>query len=179
MFALRRAAVIVTSLLFVSAGCAGVGKDRAQTPSANATLRTAQGETVGTVTVRQQSDDLVFTLSAHSLPPGSHGAHVHMTGQCAPDFAAAGGHWNPDGTQHGLRNPQGSHKGDLPNVEVGADGKGVLSFTVRNAALSGSEASLLDADGAAFVIHAGPDDMMTDPSGNSGGRIACGVFAKS
>ena len=113
------------------------------------------------------------SLDASKLPPGTHGAHVHTTGRCdGPDFTTAGGHWNPTGMKHGTQNPMGPHAGDLPNLIVGADGRGSVAITLP----SGTMAGLMDADGAAFVIHAGADDLKTDPSGNSGGRIACGVF---
>ena len=115
-----------------------------------------------------------MTIAATGLPAGVHGVHIHTTGKCdAPDFTTAGGHWNPTGKMHGSENPMGPHEGDLPNLTVGADGSGNLTFTVAGASL----ATMLDADGAAFVVHAGSDDYKTDPSGNSGGRIACGVFA--
>jgi Cu-Zn family superoxide dismutase len=108
------------------------------------------------------------------MPTGTHGAHIHTSGRCeGPDFMTAGGHWNPAGTQHGSLNPAGPHDGDLPNIIIGTDGRGTLGVTVAGGTLDG----LLDADGAAMVIHAAADDMTTDPSGNSGARIACGVFA--
>lgn len=146
--------------------------------AAHAVLMDEQGASKGEVHVTEQADGLAVTLSATGLTPGPHGAHIHMTGVCtAPGFTSAGGHWNPTGVQHGLQNSQGAHKGDLPNLEVGADGTGTLSYVVKGATLSGGETSLLDGDGAAFVIHAGPDDMVSDPAGNAGGRVACGVFS--
>ncbi len=144
--------------------------------SAQAELKNAEGQATGTVRLTQRGEDIAVSVSVLGLTPGMHGTHVHMTGACdAPDFMGAGGHWNPAATQHGLQNPQGHHAGDLPNMEVKADGKGALEFTIANAQLAGAEHALLDADGAAIVIHAGPDDMVSDPAGNSGGRIACGV----
>ena len=117
-----------------------------------------------------------FTLDAKAMPPGTHGAHIHTVGRCdAPDFTTAGGHWNPTGTKHGSMNPQGPHEGDMPNLVIGTDGRGTIGMTIPGATMAG----LLDADGAAFVAHAGPDDLMTDPAGNSGSRIACGVFQAS
>ena len=108
-----------------------------------------------------------------AVPPGAHGAHVHTVGRCDPlGFESAGGHWNPTGAKHGANNPAGPHLGDLPNMTVGADGRGTVSFTVPGATMDG----LLDADGATMMVHANADDLVTDPSGNSGGRIACGVF---
>lgn len=136
-------------------------------------LVSATGQTIGTVVAWQTPGGVTFRVNASGLPHGIHGIHVHSVGVCAgPDFASAGPHWNPLGRKHGLSNPAGPHAGDLPNVEVAANG--VLSATVT---LPGaSMASLLDADGAAIVLHAQRDDNVTDPSGNSGGRIACSVI---
>ncbi|KQU49852.1 superoxide dismutase [Sphingomonas sp. Leaf339] len=141
--------------------------------SATAMLRTAAGVDVGRATATEVGGGLRFTIDARGMPAGMHGAHVHMVGRCdAPDFASAGGHWNPTSMQHGTMNPQGPHTGDMPNLIVGTDGRGTLGVTVPGATMAG----LLDADGSALVIHANPDDLKTDPSGNSGGRIACGVL---
>jgi Cu-Zn family superoxide dismutase len=131
------------------------------------------GQSIGTVRAWQTAGGVSFHISASGLPHGLHGIHVHAVGRCeAPDFATAGPHWNPAGKHHGLNNPAGPHAGDLPNVEVAANG--VLGATVT---LSGATmTSLLDADGSALVLHAAPDDNMTDPSGNSGARIACAVI---
>jgi len=136
-------------------------------------LINASGQTIGSVRAWQTAGGISFHIDASGLPHGIHGIHVHAVGRCdPPDFASAGGHWNPAARKHGLNNPAGPHAGDLPNVNVAANG--VLSATVT---LPGaSMANLLDADGAAIVLHAGPDDYMTDPSGNSGGRIACAVI---
>lgn len=138
-----------------------------------ASLRTAAGADAGRATAREVAGGVRFTIDARGLPPGSHGAHVHTTGRCdAPDFQSAGPHWNPTGAKHGSNNPQGPHLGDLPNLIVGSDGRGTLALTMVGATMAG----LLDADGAAMMVHATADDLVTDPSGNSGGRIACGVF---
>lgn len=142
---------------------------------ATAILRTADGKEVGRATAREVKQGLRLTIDARGLSVGEHGAHIHTIGKCdAPDFASAGGHWNPLGTQHGSMNPAGPHGGDLPNLLIGKDGHGTLGAVIPKGTLAG----LLDADGAAMVVHAGRDDLMTDPSGNSGGRVACGVFAK-
>jgi Cu-Zn family superoxide dismutase len=144
--------------------------------TATALLRTATGAEAGRATATEVAGGLRFTLDARGVPAGTHGAHVHMTGRCdAPDFATAGGHWNPTSMKHGTLNPQGPHEGDLPNLLVGTDGRGTIGITVPGATMAG----LLDADGSAMVVHAGADDLKTDPAGNSGGRIACGVFAAS
>jgi Cu-Zn family superoxide dismutase len=136
-------------------------------------LVNSAGQSIGTVRAWQTAGGVSFRISASGLPHGIHGLHVHAVGRCdPPDFASAGGHWNPAGKKHGMNNPAGPHAGDLPNVEVAANG--VLTATVTLA--GATMASLLDTDGAALVLHAGPDDYMTDPSGNSGARIACAVI---
>ena len=136
-------------------------------------LVNASGQSIGTVRAWQTSGGVSFRISATGLPHGVHGLHVHAVGRCdPPDFKSAGAHWNPAGKQHGMNNPAGPHAGDLPNVEVAANG--VLNATVTLA--GASMASLLDADGAALVLHATADDYKTDPSGNSGARIACAVI---
>lgn len=150
------------------------GRHAAGHYKASAELKTGMGASAGTARVEQVPDGLKVSVTVEGLTPGVHGAHVHTTGKCdAPDFTTAGGHWNPTAHKHGARNPEGPHVGDLPNLTVGANGKGTLTFTLKGGTYDG----LLDQDGAAMVIHAGPDDLMTDPAGNSGGRIACGVFA--
>jgi Cu-Zn family superoxide dismutase len=142
----------------------------------------ASGQTVGSVRAWQTAGGVTFRVDATGLPHGIHGIHVHSVGRCdPPDFTSAGSHWNPLARKHGLSNPQGPHAGDLPNVEVAANG--VLSTTVTLAganlfAAPGAPGALLDADGAALVIHAGADDNVTDPSGNSGARIACAVLLR-
>lgn len=141
---------------------------------ASAALADSAGRPVGRATVREVTGGLRVTLDVRGLPAGTHGAHLHTIGACTPpDFASAGPHWNPANTKHGSMNPMGPHAGDLPNLIVGRDGRGTLGVVLAGATLDG----LLDADGGAMVVHATADDLMTDPSGNSGGRIACGVLS--
>lgn len=175
-----RFAVVATTTMATLAlgGCAGytkgMGKQDPIGRIAVASLLTADGKGVGRATAREATGGLRVTIDATGMPTGTHGAHIHTTGRCdSPDFASAGGHWNPAGTKHGSMNPAGPHEGDLPNLIIGNDGRGTLGVTIPGGTLDG----LLDADGGTMIIHAGMDDMMTDPSGNSGGRIACGVFA--
>ncbi len=150
-----------------------VGTPVAGGERATATLRTAAGADVGKATAMAVAGGVRFTIDGMGMPAGTHGAHVHTVGRCdAPDFTTAGGHWNPTAMKHGSMNPQGPHEGDMPNLTVGTDGRGTLGVTIPGATMAG----LMDADGSAIVIHAGPDDLMTDPAGNSGGRIACGVL---
>ncbi|HEU0051869.1 MAG TPA: superoxide dismutase family protein [Longimicrobium sp.] len=141
-------------------------------------LYDAQNQRVGTVTVTQQGRDSVrVTVRGDRLPPGTHGTHLHAVGKCeAPQFTTAGAHLNPANRQHGTRNPAGPHLGDLPNLVVVANGTGTLEATVAGT-LTPGQAPLFDADGTALVVHASADDYMTDPSGNSGARIACAVIA--
>lgn len=146
----------------------------ASSQGATAELHDATGKVVGMATATQAGDGILIKIAGTALPAGVHGAHVHTVGTCtAPDFQSAGGHWNPTGMQHGKDNPAGMHKGDLPNLTVGSDGHGATEYTIAGATIAGG---LLDADGSALVIHAQADDYRTDPTGNSGARIACGVF---
>lgn len=145
---------------------------------ASAQLLNAAGQSMGTATATQSGDSIRVRIEGAGLPQGAHGAHIHMTGQCvAPGFESAGGHWNPTGRAHGSENPAGMHKGDMPNILIGTNGAGTLEYTIAGARVSGGSDAMLDQDGAAIVIHAGPDDYRSDPSGNSGARIACGVFS--
>lgn len=142
-------------------------------PSARAEMAVADGSSAGVATITQDGTGLKVSFMSQRLPIGPHAVHIHTTGKCdGPGFESAGAHWNPENKQHGTENPQGSHKGDLPNVTVAGNGTGSILYTVPNATLAG----LLDADGAALVVHADPDDNVTDPTGNAGGRIACGVI---
>ncbi|HZF42711.1 MAG TPA: superoxide dismutase family protein [Sphingomonadaceae bacterium] len=139
-------------------------------------LNDAAGATRAVATLRERSGGVLVRIDARQIAAGAYGAHIHTTGRCdAPDFASAGPHWNPTGQQHGRENPQGAHLGDLPNLVVGADGRGRVEFLIAGATLTRGAQAMLDADGAAVVVHAAADDNRTDPSGNSGARIACGV----
>ena len=134
----------------------------------------AAGQPLGQVRMWETSGGVTFRLAGNGLPHGIHGLHVHSVGRCeGPKFESAGPHWNPAAKQHGFNNPAGPHAGDMPNVTVSANG--VLQEAVS---LPGASfAALLDADGSALVIHAKADDYATDPSGNSGERIACAVIS--
>lgn len=167
--------VVIAAALGLILSAAALAERKPVPEVATAILRTADGKEVGRATAREVKQGLRVTVDVRGLPEGQHGAHVHTVGQCdAPDFTTAGGHWNPLGTKHGSMNPAGPHEGDLPNLIIGKDGRGTLGAVIPKGTLAG----LLDTDGAAMVVHAGRDDLMTDPSGNSGGRVACGVFAK-
>lgn len=145
---------------------------------ASATLKAADGAPRGKAWIASKNGRWELKIEASSVTPGAHGVHLHTAGKCeAPDFSTAGAHLNPHGKMHGTANPQGPHLGDLPNLIVGTDGKGTLTAALTGTAAD-LTAALFDADGTALVIHAGPDDNRTDPSGNSGGRVACGVLTR-
>ena len=162
------------------AGCASTGGDKDPAanlpiPDAYAQLVDARGADRGRVDIFKDSSGLRLEVVARGFAAGTYGMHVHAVGQCdAPAFTSAGPHWNPTGAQHGRDNPLGAHHGDLPNLVVETDTIGRATLRLVGTRLTG-EGGVIDADGAAFVIHAGPDDMKTDPIVNSGGRVACGV----
>jgi Cu-Zn family superoxide dismutase len=144
--------------------------------TASAALKNADGKDVGTARLTQTPAGVLIQLSVKGLPPGEHAFHVHAVGKCEPPFTTAGGHFNPTGKKHGMMAPEGQHAGDMPNLHIPANGE--LAAEVLNAAVTlekGKPNSLFDADGSAMVIHAGKDDYKTDPTGEAGGRIACGV----
>lgn len=146
--------------------------------AASAQIRSADGRAVGSALIPIRSRVITVRIAANGLPPGRYAVHLHAVGRCeGPEFESAGPHWNPTGRQHGSINPQGHHLGDLPNLDVGADGTGRLEFTIAGTGAWDGAHPLFDADGASIVIHAAPDDYRTDPSGNSGARIACGVLS--
>lgn len=154
-----------------------VGLGAIQQPVRQATLHDAAGKDVGTVKLHQVSGRITVNLHLHDLPAGIHGVHLHGTPKCdAPDFASAGGHYNPTSRQHGRKNPNGAHLGDLGNVTIGKNGVGDRQVTI-NAALARQGLTAFIGTGLALVVHANADDEKTDPSGNSGPRIACAVIA--
>jgi len=162
--------------LLLLAGCATTD-NTGPAGSAGAELREPGGRLVARAALSQMDGGVHVRVDASGLAPGHYGAHIHMTGRCdPPGFDSAGGHWNPTARQHGRLNPQGRHLGDLPNLDVGPDGTGRLDYHVAGASLRSGANAILDGDGAAMVIHVGPDDYRTDPSGNSGARMACGVL---
>lgn len=170
-------AALATGCMHHSDGDSGAsgGRYAAGHFRAEAKLATSAGVDAGTATIQQVDGGLRLIVSVQGIAPGPHGVHVHTLGACdAPDFTTAGGHWNPGAMQHGMQNPAGPHAGDAPNLVADANGRGRFETMLPAGA---TWDALLDEDGAAIVIHAGPDDYRTDPSGNSGGRIACGVFA--
>ena len=177
--AMKRLAWIFAVLVLI--GGEAYGQPKAVDPAGSATIINSKGETMGSATLSQGPHSVTIAVEVSRLPPGMHGFHIHAIGKCdPPDFQTAGGHFNPFGKKHGLKSPEGPHAGDLPNLEVGPDGRGKIEATVGGLTL-GKEGLvvLLGSNGTAVVIHAGPDDEMTDPAGNAGARIACGVIKSS
>src|SRR5215467_5670999 len=138
-------------------------------------LQNGQGKDVGTATLSSAAKGVSIKLNLHDSPPGDHGIHIHQAAKCeGPDFKSAGPHFNPDGKKHGLENPDGPHAGDIPNFIVDANGKSKATVLAKGVTLGDGANSVFTNGGTALVIHAKADDGKTDPSGNSGDRIACG-----
>jgi Cu-Zn family superoxide dismutase len=143
--------------------------------TATATIRDAAGIRVGDATFTDSYAGLIIAGSVEGLGIGAHGIHIHDVGKCDAPFTSAGGHFNPEKRKHGFRSPEGHHLGDLPNIDVPASGRLRFEFLVPDVALGG-ENGLLGGNGSAVVIHSTRDDFLTDPAGNSGARLACGVI---
>jgi superoxide dismutase, Cu-Zn family len=167
-------------LMLAALAVTAAGTAAADWPSATATLKDAQGKAAGTATFTDTAGVVQMKLKATGLTPGKHGIHVHEVGKCDGDFKSAGAHYNPHGKKHGGQSDAGAHAGDLPNLTADADGKASLQTTLHGVTLEeGAHNSLLDKDGSALVIHAKEDDERTDPSGNSGDRVVCGVLTRA
>jgi Cu-Zn family superoxide dismutase len=170
---------LIPMLALGLAGCATVIAPAGVGTSATADLKNAQGQSVGTATLTDVSGTVRVVVEMKGLPPGAKAVHVHAVGTCeGPQFTSAGGHFNPGSKEHGMLNPKGPHAGDLPNITIAADGSGRMESATDRISLGAGPATLFDADGSALVVHAAPDDFKTDPTGNAGGRLACGVIVK-
>ena len=166
--------LVGVALLGLTGGVAAAGA----ATRAEARIIDGAGQTIGWAKLTEDAaGQLHLNVQVDGLTAGRHGIHLHAIGQCVgPTFASAGGHHNPLGAEHGLDNPAGAHAGDLPNLVVNVAGRGHLDAVSHHATLSSGPVSLLDADGSAIVIHAFEDDQVTNPTGNSGARVACGVI---
>jgi Cu-Zn family superoxide dismutase len=187
----RHVRAVLAVLGLVAAACAGgpnAGRSSA-TPNpdpyddsptaivASAGLIDKDGKVIGLASFRETRLGVKVEVKVQGLPPGKHGTHIHAVGKCdPPEFTTAGGHFNPNAKKHGLAGAVDAHAGDLPNLEVGADGKGTLLFYDPHLSLNKAASNgLVTGAGTAVVVHAGEDDGRTDPAGNSGARIACGI----
>src|SRR5271156_2231933 len=185
-----RNAVALTSFFWATALCGPVhAQGQTQTVAlrssvqmagtARADIVNATGDKIGTATFVPSAGGVRVDLNVSQLPPGTHGVHIHNVGKCeGPDFKTAGPHFNPTNKKHGRDNPAGPHNGDMPNIEVGPDGKVATSLLDTNVTLSEGPNSLFQDGGTSIVVHASQDDYKTDPAGNSGARVACGVIQK-
>jgi len=163
-------------LLVCSASILALSSFSVTAQSAKATLKDKDSKDVGSATLTQTPSGVLITLSVKGLPAGEHAFHVHGIGKCEPPFMSAGGHFNPDKKKHGMMAPDGPHAGDMPNLHIPTNGE--LAVDVLNAAVTlekGKANSLFGPEGTALIIHAGKDDYKTDPTGEAGGRIACGL----
>lgn len=160
--------IIISMLLLV--GCTE------QTPKQmKVDVYNPEGDSLGTITLQEQSKGVELDIDLEGLPAGEHAIHIHEKGICkAPDFKSAGNHLNPENKKHGLLHPEGSHAGDLPNLIVGEDGTAKVKLMAPQVTLKDGKGSLLPKDGTSIVIHEAKDDGMTQPAGEAGNRIACG-----
>ena len=176
----HRAALFAAIAVTACGGQArGPGGSDLPEPVATASLFDTSGTRVGLATFTVSGGEARRGSSVSGLSPGEHGMHIHETGACTPpDFTSAGGHFNPASKRHGLLNPEGPHAGDLPNLLVREDGSADTTLTVSPSLLTEGPGSMIGPQKRALVIHADPDDQKTDPSGNSGARVVCGVIER-
>ena len=167
--------IALAGILFFSISMANA---LAQT-RAHADLKDSTGKNIGSAVLSERGNGVLITVNVKGLPQGLHAVHVHAVGKCdGPAFTSAGGHFNPLNKKHGLKSPDGPHAGDMPDMYVNKDGAGRYEALMESITLGSGGTSVFDADGSAVVVHATADDNVTDPAGNSGDRIACGVITK-
>ena len=154
------------------------GKDLPVDATATAEMKDAQGTTIGNIGLRQAPNGVVLRIELRNVKPGERAFHIHEVGQCEPPFQSAGGHFNPFRHQHGIQNPEGKHAGDLPNLHVPESGNLTVEVFTDSVNLGSGEGSVFDDNGSSIIIHEGVDDYRSDPTGNAGGRYACGVIKK-
>lgn len=162
--------------LAATALCAGLHGTAFSAETMTIPMKNTKGESVGEAKLTQTPNGVLIQASLSKLPPGEHGFHIHAVGKCEPPFTSAGDHFNPDTKQHGYLDPKGRHAGDLPNVHVPESGTLRIDILASQVGLEDGQNNLLDKDGSALLIHAKPDDYQSQPSGNAGDRIVCGVI---
>ena len=146
---------------------------------ARAELRDADGRVVGTANFTQGAHGVVIVAELTGLPAGTHAMHIHDVGRCEPPFTTAGGHYNPGLRQHGVKSRNGYHAGDLPNFTAPATGTARVDALTQDFTLGPGGTSLFDVDGSSIMVHSAADDYESDPGGNAGTRIACGVITRA
>lgn len=177
----RAAGPCVAALALVGAGACATVKDAVNDDPRHpepitVAMEGSDGADHGTVRLEDTPNGLLLQLDLRNLPAGSHAFHFHETGKCDGEFTSAGGHFNPEKKKHGIRAEEGMHAGDFPNIHVDSEGRVRVDIFAPWLRLAGGPSPLLDEDGTAIIIHAGVDDYESDPTGNAGARIACGVL---